>query len=363
MRVGSTKKPIQEVGEFGLIRGVSNLIRASKVNDYGVELGIGDDAALWRPRPGRSLVTTTDMLIERVHFRHDWSNAESIGMRSMAVNVSDIAGMGARPRFAVISLGLKGSETDRWVYEFYRGAIKVAETYKFRIIGGDIVYSPRVTMASVTINGELSPGKPPLLRDQAREGDVIGVTGPLGLAAGGVRLLSEDRLQLDGAPRMMEAHRRPEPRVMQGLLLRRAGVLCGMDLSDGLLGDLPKILEKSEVSAELEYERLPIPHSVRWSFDDWFDVALRGGEDFELLFTCPPENFDRVEKLFQRFGCPPPIKVGTIGPARSSGSPIRLLQTDRRRSDLEPGAHEQFANVRLPRKKKKKPSRTTSRSS
>ncbi|MFW6075165.1 MAG: thiamine-phosphate kinase [Chloroflexota bacterium] len=358
MRVGSQKKPIKDVGEFGLIRGISNLIRASKVGEYGVELGIGDDAALWRPRPGRSMVTTTDMLVEGIHFRHDWSNAESIGIRSLAVNVSDIAGMGGRPRIAVVSLGLRGNETDRWVYEFYRGALKIAETYKFRIVGGDIVYAPRATTVSVTINGEISPRKPPLMRDQARVGDVIGVTGPLGLAAGGVKLLTEDQRQLDGAPRMMEAHRRPEPRVLQGILLRWAGVRCGMDLSDGLLGDLPKILERSEVSAELIYDQLPIPHAVRWSFDDWFDLALRGGEDYELLFTCPPENFAVVEKLFKRFGCPAPTMIGTIEKPRESGSPIQLLQTDRRRSDLEPGAHEQFANVKTTRKKKKRASGT-----
>lgn len=343
VRIGSARKKITEVGEEGLIRGIRNLIRASRAADYFVEIGPGDDAAVWRPRPNHSLVMTTDMLVENVHFRHNWSNAESIGIRSLAVNVSDIAGMGARPRVAVISLGLRGDETDRWVYEFYRGALSVAERHKFRIIGGDIVSSPRGTVIGVTVEGELSPRKPALRRDCAKPGDVIGVTGPIGLAAAGVRILSDDNLKLEGSPRMIEAHRRPQPRVMQGILLRWAGVTCGMDLSDGLLGDLPRICTASEVAATIEQERLPIPNAVRWGFDDWLDLALRGGEDFELLFTCTPDHFQAVESLFRRWGCPPPVKIGRIDEAREDGAQVRMLRPDRRQVDLEPGAYEHFA--------------------
>lgn len=344
MQIGGVRKPINEVGEFGLIVGIGNLVRAMNKDQRGVELGIGDDAAIWKPLPGRSLVVTADMLVEGVHFRHDWSKAESIGIRSMAVNLSDIAGMGARPRIAIISLGLRGDETDRWVYEFFRGVLGMAKKYHFAIAGGDIVSSPKATTVNVTIQGDLSPRRPPLLRDQAQLGDVIAVTGPLGLAAAGVRILTENRLQQDGAPRMMDAHRRPNPRILQGILLRWAGVRCGMDLSDGLLGDLPHICEQSGFSSVIDYDRLPIPHAVRWGFDDWFDLALRGGEDYELLFTCPPENFTLVEMLFKRWGCPPPIQIGKIEEWRDEGSPIRLLQTNRKTIDLEPGAHTHFGD-------------------
>lgn len=340
--IGGERKPISEVGEFGLISGISNLIRASKGNKSAVLLGPGDDAALFRPRPGHTATITSDTLVEGVHFRHDWSQAESVGIKAMAVNVSDIASMGGRPRVAVISLGLKGNETDRWVFEFYRGALRVAEQNRFAIVGGDIVSSPKATTVSVTIYGEISPRKPALLRDKALPGDVIAVTGPLGLAAAGARVLGNDTLKLEGSPRMLDAHRRPEARLVQGLLLRWAGVKCAMDLSDGLLGDLPKICDASGIQAMLYEDRLPIPHAVRWGFDDWFDLALRGGEDFELLFTCTPENLVLVEMLFRRWGCPPPIQIGEITEPKERRSQIQLTRTDRRRMDIEPGAWDHF---------------------
>jgi thiamine-monophosphate kinase len=139
--------------------------------------------------------------------------------------------------------------------------------------------------------------------------------------------------------------------VLQGLLLRWAGVTCAMDLSDGLLADLPKICDASEVHAELTEERLPVPHAVRWGFKDWFDLALRGGEDFELLFTCAPDVFAQVERLFQRCGCPPPIQIGQILEVKDKQAQIRMLRIDRRREDLETGAaFDHFA----PKPKKKR---------
>jgi thiamine-monophosphate kinase len=346
--IGGQRKPISEVGEFGLIRGISNLIRASRGRSSGVVLGPGDDAALFRPRPGHLSVLTSDMLVEGIHFRRDWSKAETVGTKALAVNVSDIAGMGGRPRVAVISLGLRTNETDRWVFELYRGALKVAEQHHFAIVGGDIVSSPEATTIAVSVYGEISPRRPPLKRDTAQAGDVIGVTGPLGLAAAGVRVLSDDNLKLEGSPRMLDAHRRPEPKVVQGILLRWAGVRCAMDLSDGLLGDLPKLCDASGLHAELVEDCLPIPHAVRWGFSDWFDLALRGGEDYELLFTCPPENFALAEMLFKRYGCPPPIRIGEMMEAREGQSQIRLLRTDRKRVDLEGGAFDHFGAQTMP---------------
>lgn len=342
--LGGQRKQISEVGEFGLIRGITNLIKASKAGRSTVLAGPGDDAALFTARPGHTATMTTDMLVEGVHFRHDWSKAESVGIKSMAVNASDIAAMGGRPRVAVVSLGLKGTETDRWVYEFYRGALKVAEQHHFAVVGGDIVSSPEATIVAVTIYGEISPRKPPLMRDKAAPGDVIAITGNIGLSAAGARILADDSLKLEGSPRMLDAHRRPEPRVLQGLLLRWAGVKCAMDLSDGLLGDLPRICEASGVEALIYEEHLPIPNAVRWGFPDWFDLATRGGEDFELIFTCPPENFVLVEMLFRRWGCPPPIQIGEIQEINERHAQIRMRQTDRRTIDLEPGAFDHFTS-------------------
>jgi thiamine-monophosphate kinase len=342
MRSGADHKTVATVGEFGLIKGISNHLRSSRVKSASVVLSTGDDAAIWQPRSGTQVVISTDMLIEGIHFRHDWSSGESVGHRALAVNVSDIAAMGARPRVAVVSLGLRATTHDKWVYDFYKGALALGHKCHFRIIGGDIVRSRGKTIISVTVHGELPRGAPGLRRDRARPGDVVAVTGPLGLAASGVRILTENSIKVDGAPQMLDAHRRPEPKVLHGMLLRRAGVEAAMDLSDGLFGDLPKVCEASDVTATLRRDQIPIPSSVRWNFTDWFDLGTRGGEDFELLFTCPPETFERVIALFRRWKLPAPIAIGTLAAAKASGPAVRIKGDDLRTNDVETGAFDHF---------------------
>ncbi len=338
-------QPIRKVGEFALIKGIGHVVRSSRVKSSGLLLGPGDDAAIWKPRPGRQVVISTDMLVEGTHFRHDWSNAESVGHRALAVNVSDLAAMGARPRVAVVSLGLREKSHDKWVYDFYRGATNLGNTCHFTIAGGDVVKSPDKTIVSVTVHGELPAGSQGLRRDRARPGDIVAVTGPLGLAAGGVRILTENTLQVEGAPVMLEAHRRPVPKILQGILLRRAGVEAAMDLSDGLFGDLPKICQASDVTATIRQDQLPIPHTVRWNFPDWFDLATRGGEDFELLFTCSAATFERVVTLFRRWGLAAPVQIGTLAAAKADGPSIRLKGLDLRTRDVEPGAFDHFSEA------------------
>lgn len=337
-------RPVSQVGEFELIRSIRNLTAASRVRSSGLELGVGDDTGIWRPRPGRTVALTTDVLVEGVHYRADWSTAGQIGHRALAVNVSDLAAMGARPRLALVALGLRGDETDRWVFDMYRGMLALAGKLHVRIAGGDIVRSPRAQTISVTAIGEVRPGQE-LRRDAAKIGDMIGITGPLGLAAGGVRLLEHDDRTADGAPAMLKAHLEPRPKVLAGMLLARAGVRCAMDLSDGLLGDLPKICEASELSALLEQDDLPIPNSLRWGFPDWFDLALRGGEDFELLFTAPPEVFARTVELFGRFGLRPPVVIGEMIAPTPTGPRISMRFIDMHRDVIEPGAFDHFARM------------------
>lgn len=337
-------KPVSQVGEFELLRSIRNLLGSSRVRSSGMLLGVGDDTAIWQPRPGRTVALTTDVLVEGNHYRADWSTAGQIGHRALAVNVSDLAAMGARPRVALVALGLRGDEPDRWVFDMYRGMLALAGKVHIRIAGGDIVRSPRAQTISVTAIGEVRPGQE-LRRDTARIGDMIGVTGPLGLSAGGARLLETGNKGADGAPAMLKAHLEPRPKVLAGMLLARAGVRCAMDVSDGLLGDLPKICEASGVSALLEQDDLPIPNSLRWNFPDWFDLALRGGEDFELLFTAPPEVFARAADLFRRFGLRPPIVIGEMIAPAPTGPRISMRFTDLHRDVLEPGAFDHFAKT------------------
>src|SRR4051812_7995680 len=123
VQVASGANPVSQVGEFKLIDGISKLLGSSRVRSSGMIIGPGDDTAIWQPRPGRAVTVTTDTLVENVHFRTEWSDAQQIGHRALAVNLSDLAAMGSRPRTVVISLGLRGTEQDRWVYDFYRGVL------------------------------------------------------------------------------------------------------------------------------------------------------------------------------------------------------------------------------------------------
>lgn len=334
---------VSSIGEFGLIQGITAHLKANRVKSSGVVLPPGDDAAIWQPRAGHQVVVSTDMLIEGSHFRHDWSSAESVGHRAIAVNVSDIAAMGARPRVAVISLGLRSATRDNWVYDLYKGAMDLGRKCQLRIVGGDVVRSQAKTIISVTVMGELPRGAAGLRRDRARPGDILAVTGPLGMAAAGVRILNQNTIRVDGAPQMLDAHRRPLPKVLEGILLRRAGVEAAMDISDGLFGDLPKMCAASGVIATLRQDQIPVPSAVRWNFpDEWFDLGTRGGEDFELLFACNEETFGRVQQLFKRFKLPAPQQIGTLVAAKEKSAPIRLKGLDLRTVDVEPGAFDHF---------------------
>lgn len=341
MRVPSGGTLIRDLGEFELIEQLRRTIGSDGASR--LVTGIGDDAAVWTPRPDRPLVMTTDMLVENIDFRFEWTDWQSLGHKALAVNLSDIAAMGARPRLALVSLGLRGTERDREIYDLYRGMQALANQHGVHIVGGDISEAPSGVVLSVTVLGEGLPGKGWLLsRSTSKPGDLLGVTGSLGLAAGGLRVLAQDLRTIDGGPAMREAFNRPKPRIREGRLLVRAGVRAGMDISDGLMGDLPKLLESSNVSATIEEVRLPIPMSLRWSFPDWFDLALRGGEDFELLFSAPPAAFGRATKLFRRVGLRPPVQIGEITKPGKNGPEITLRRVDASKEVLETGAFSHF---------------------
>lgn len=333
-------RPLRDVGEEGLIEQIARIVgdRCPRVR-----LGIGDDAAIWRPRARHDLVVTTDTLIERVHFRLEWTDWATLGHKALAVNLSDIAAMGAVPRLAVVDLGLRGTERDREVTAFYRGMGELAQRFGVAIVGGDTTRSPFGVTISVTVIGEGGrEGQPLLRRDAGRPGDVIAVTGPLGLAAAGLRVLEKGLKTLDGSPMMQERYHRPQPRVREGLLLRRCGVRAGMDISDGLLGDLLKLCRASEVSAVVDLLQVPVPNAIKWAFPDWQDLALRGGDDYELLFTAPPHVFRRVVRAFQRAGLLPPRAIGELVEAGPSGPSIQMRDARGRLQAVQASGFDHF---------------------
>lgn len=341
MRVAASGRLVREVGEFALIDQIARI--ASGAAPRRLKIGISDDAAAWRPLAGHDVVITTDVLMERVHFRLDWTDWASLGYKALAVNLSDIAAMGARPRLAFIDLGLRGSERDQEVLDFYRSARRLGQRFGLVIAGGDTSRAPNGVVIAVTVVGDVPrDGRPLLTRAAARPGDVIAVTGPLGLAAAGLRVLERGLKTLDGSPAMQAAYHRPQPRVWEGLLLRRCGVRAAMDLSDGLLGDLPKICERSGVSAIIETYRLPVPNAIKWGFPDWRDLALRGGEDYELLFTAPPQVFERVCHVFRRARLRPPVSIGQVVEAGAEGPQVKLRDLLGKLEVVAPGGYTHF---------------------
>jgi thiamine-monophosphate kinase len=337
-------KTVRDVGEFGLIEALRRVLSPEVVAGPGLQVGIGDDAAIWSPAAGESIVITTDSLVDGVHFRLDWTDWGSLGHKSLAVNLSDLAAMGARPRIALISLGLTGDERVSDLEDLYRGIDALAARHGVLIAGGDIVSSPKGVAIHVTVLGETRSGRA-LQRSGAQIGDLVCVSGTIGASAAGYHLLGESeegsRSGSMTAELLIAAHLRPQPRIALGKVLLESEATSAMDLSDGLFGDLPKVLEMSRVGAKIELSKLPIAASVRALFpDEWIDFATRGGEDYELLFTLPPESFEKVRAEAKGIDA----TITAIGEIieRGEGPSIRVIDFDGNEAPAELGAYDHF---------------------
>jgi thiamine-monophosphate kinase len=330
---------VKEIGEFELIDRLANrLPEAARANSH-VLLGIGDDAAVWTPAAGTSIVVTTDTLVEDVHFRLDWTDWTSLGHKMIAVNLADIAAMGARPRLATMSLGLTGEELVADIEALYDGAGVLAAAHDVVIAGGDVVRVPHDTTLSVTAVGDVESGQV-MTRSGAQPGDLIVVSGTLGASAAGMMLLQRGGDRSVSGSLLVGAHLRPNPRVALGNILFERGVTAAMDLSDGLLGDLPKILEASGVSAEVEVSAIPILPALGALFPaDYEELSLRGGEDYELLLTVPEGRFKRLsERAGQINATLTPIGRITVANDRAR---LNLIRAGKR-FDAEQGAFDHF---------------------
>ncbi len=339
------QRRVRDIGEFGVIERLAAALPEEVRTVSGLEVGIGDDAAVWQPTPGERVVVTTDSLIEGIHFRLDWTDWENLGHKMLAVNVSDLAAMGADPNLAVVAMGLNGDERIDELESLYRGLGALARRHGMTIAGGDLVRSPRGLVLHVTALGSSRRGRL-LTRSGANVGDVIGVTGTLGASAAGLRLLelnaNDPRLRAATANRLIEAHLRPEPRVHQGAVLLEHGATSAMDLSDGLLGDLPKILSASHVSAKIDERKIPVAAAVHALFpDEWLDFALRGGEDYELLFTAPPDSLSDIQRAMSETGVPASV-IGEIVRLESDRPSIEIVGIDDRRRTEASGAFDHF---------------------
>ena len=308
-------------GELELLKRIRQ--RSVGVHSREVRLGIGDDCAVLRLPPGEEAVVTTDLSLEGRHFRLDWHSPESIGHRTLARGLSDLAAMGARPVAVFLSLAVPKKLTAAarnakpWTERFYDGLLRLAETHRIPLAGGDLAEFPQV-VADIVLVGAVRQGRA-LLRSGARPGDAIYVTGRLGGSAAGLRALEtlggkKTPAQLTDT---LKPHLFPEPRIAQGLwLVRHKAATAAMDLSDGLSLDLVRLREESGVAAEIDQSALPIAPGATLA------DALHGGEDYELLFTTRAGT-----KLPRQLAGIPITQIGRILKRRAGRPQIALLNT------------------------------------
>ncbi len=280
---------LSQLGEFGLIQKIAKGMPLSG----SVRLGIGDDAAVVEHKPGRKGLLTTDMLVEGVHFLKTMPPA-LIGRKALAVSISDIAAMGGVPRHALVSLGVSSQTEITYVAKIYQGLRQIARAFNVDIVGGDTVRSKTLVL-NVALTGEVR-ARDLVTRSQARPGDHIYVTGPLGNA-----YASGHHLRF--TPRLKQAQ----------YLVRHCKPSAMIDISDGLASDLRHVLEASHVSGLLDREAIPLRAGAKLS------NALNDGEDFELLFTLSKAKARKLHQAKTRF---PFWQIGEIGPGKSAGAVI-----------------------------------------
>jgi thiamine-monophosphate kinase len=286
--------------EFRLIERLRELTAQSRDD---VQLGIGDDAAILLPPVGQFLAVALDTLVEGVHFPRGTAAAD-IGWKALAVNLSDLAAMGASPAWALLSLTLPTADAD-FIEGFAEGFGKLAKPHRLALVGGDTTRGPLAI--SVTVHGFVPPDQA-LTRSGARVGDAVLVTGTLGDAAAGLQTLQ--RPLADGDTRaglrdfLIERLNRPTPRLSAGIALRGKASAC-VDISDGLVADLGHICASSGVAAEVDAALLPRSSALMALYDETaaLQFALSGGDDYELCFTVPAQRVADVQADLSRLGC------------------------------------------------------------
>lgn len=327
--------------EFDLVDAIR--ARAGRRRD-DVALGIGDDAALLEVPAGRQLVACTDTMVAGVHFLAG-TTAEDLGWKSLAVNLSDLAAMGADPAWALLSLTLPEADGG-FVDRFAEGFVELAAAHGVALVGGDTTQGP--LSITVTALGTVLQGVA-LTRGGARAGDAVFVTGTLGDAAGALRLQRDSGFgtrgsekQPAGSAALFERLNRPKPRLAAGQTLRSVASAC-IDVSDGLLADLAHICKASGVAAEVDVEALPVSAALRSEFDAAAcrGFALAGGDDYELCFTVAPDRDAEIASAFERLG----LRVSRIGRI-GAGEGVRVRDAKGNAIDTPPAGWQHFAGSR-----------------
>lgn len=334
----------QQNSESSLLARITGAVPSAIGGGAGVvPLGIGDDAAILKSLPGKEIVVSSDFFLEGRHFVAATHSSESVGYKSLARAVSDLAAMGAGPAVYLLNLALPLSMTGSWLDGFLRGLRYASLEHRIRLIGGDLARSERVIIC-VTVLGYVTKGRA-LRRDGAAAGDVIYVSGTLGAARLGLEMMRRKKFRGRGAKRLLRPHLYPQSRLALGLwLARRRLASAAMDISDGLAIDLSRLCEASGVGAAIESARVPrVTIPARWreilrlKASAALDYALHGGDDYELLFTVPA----RQAGEFARVARPRGIKLTRIGEITWKRDLI-LVGADGSTSTLSPEGWDHF---------------------
>lgn len=279
--------------ENDLVRRIERRFQSAKPKV--ARIGRGDDAALFSSRTGCETVLTCDWFLEGLHFLRKKHPPAAVGWKCLARAVSDIAAMGGTPRCFLLSLALPARLTGNWFEGFLRGLRRASSSLRCELAGGDTTHHEKVLIA-VTVIGEVQRGRA-LLRSGARAGDSIFVSGTLGEADAGLRELSKRKGMVPGMSATRSKHLYPEPRLELGAWLATRGLAsAAMDVSDGLSSDLPRLCGASNVGARIDVTQLPVSRDVRTEVA--WNLALHGGDDYELLFTVARKHLARVPRSF-----------------------------------------------------------------
>lgn len=325
---------IADLGEFPLLARLRRRLGSAY---------LGDDAAVLPGTGDRAVLATVDAQVDGVHFLRDRMTPEQVGRRALAVNLSDIAAMGGRPTFALVSLLLPAALEVAWLERMYDGLLAEARRWDLHLAGGNITSTPGPVAIDVTVLGEVEPDRV-LRRSGARPGDLLLVTGSLGRAAAGLRLL---RAGTPAGP-LVEAYCTPTPRVREGRALAATGrVRAALDLSDGLGSDVHRMAEESGVGAVIDAASLPIDGAVREAAErlgeDPLSLALFGGEDYELLLAAAPGDAEAISTALAPIGTP----LTAIGEVRPAAAGVRVRMPDGAERPLA-GGWDHFARGGMP---------------
>ncbi len=321
---------VSELGEFGLIDLLAKMTHGTA--DEHLIIGIGDDATAWHCDTSTQLVTV-DSFIQNIHFTIGMASWNELGWKAMATNLSDIAAMGGVPRYMLVSLALPSNTEVEDVTALYQGMIELAQQFGVAIAGGDTSSAPLVAISITVVGSTGNKNNRILTRSAAKPGDRVAVTGYLGAAAAGWEMLTNQlKFDPEAAASLRNAFLHPYPRINEGQLLVEQGVKAAIDISDGLISDLTHICKASRVGARIEVDRVPVQANVQANFGDRaLELALSGGEDYELLFTAPDAVVDKVKKAA---ACPITViggitadNIGKVTLVNSTGTPFQLHKT------------------------------------